>query len=35
MLRTEYDRGLPDSIFTEKHLIKYVSNAGRILDQDR
>jgi hypothetical protein len=34
-LKIEYDRGLPDSIFTEKHLINFISNAGRRLDQDR
>jgi Outer membrane lipoprotein-sorting protein len=34
-LKIEYDRGLPDSIFTEKHLIAFISNAGRRLDQDR
>jgi hypothetical protein len=33
--KIEYDRGLPDSIFTEKHLINFISNAGRRLDQDR
>jgi hypothetical protein len=35
MLKVEYDRGLPDKIFTEKHLISFISNAGRLLDQDR
>jgi hypothetical protein len=34
-LKIEYDRGLPDSIFTEKYLINFISNAGRRLDQDR
>jgi hypothetical protein len=34
-LKIEYDRGLPDRIFTEKHLIDFISNAGRRLDQDR
>jgi Outer membrane lipoprotein-sorting protein len=34
-LKVEYDRGLRDSIFTEKHLIDFISNAGRRLDQDR
>jgi Outer membrane lipoprotein-sorting protein len=34
-MKIEYDRGLPDSIFTEKYLINFISNAGRRLDQDR
>jgi outer membrane lipoprotein-sorting protein len=33
VLKIEYDRGLPDSLFTEKHLISFISNAGRLLDQ--
>jgi hypothetical protein len=34
-MKIEYDRGLPDSTFTEKYLINFISNAGRRLDQDR
>jgi Outer membrane lipoprotein-sorting protein len=34
-MKIEYDRGLPASIFTEKYLINFISNAGRRLDQDR
>lgn len=35
ILKIEYDRGLPDGIFNEKHLITYISNTSRLLDQDR
>ncbi|MBO0719284.1 MAG: outer membrane lipoprotein-sorting protein [Blastocatellia bacterium] len=35
LMKIEYDRDLPESIFTTKHLIEFISNAGRILDQDR
>lgn len=34
-LKIGYDSGLPDSLFTEKHLISFISNAGRKLDQDK
>ncbi len=34
-LKIAYDRGLPESLFTEKHLINFISNAGRKLDQDK
>lgn len=31
--RIEYDRGIPDNIFTEKYLKNFISNAVRKLDQ--
>ncbi len=34
-LKAEYDRGLPDSMFTEKYLISYISDISRRLDQSR
>ncbi len=28
-----YDRGIPDTIFTESHLIKFINNASRLIDK--
>src|SRR5262249_38335813 len=33
MLKVEYDRGLPDSLFTEERLKSAINNAVRRLDQ--
>ncbi len=33
--KIEYDRGLPDSMFTENHLKSFISGASRKLDQTR